>query len=44
MTQVNLNESSPTQFIDVGDVRLAYRKFGNEGATPLVCLQHFYRQ
>jgi pimeloyl-ACP methyl ester carboxylesterase len=40
-TQANLHESAPTQFQEVGDVRLAYRRFGKEGAPPLVCLQHF---
>jgi pimeloyl-ACP methyl ester carboxylesterase len=33
--------TAPTQFIHVGDVRLAYRRFGTPGATPLVMLQHF---
>lgn len=41
MSQINLHDSAPTQFQDVGDVRLAYRRFGKEGAPPLVCLQHF---
>jgi pimeloyl-ACP methyl ester carboxylesterase len=41
MSQTNLNETAPTQFQDVGDISLAYRRFGKEGATPLVCLQHF---
>ena len=41
MSQANLHETALTQFQDVGDVRLAYRKFGKEGAPPLVCLQHF---
>lgn len=41
MSHVNLHESAPTQFHDVGDVRLAYRRFGKEGAPPVVCLQHF---
>jgi pimeloyl-ACP methyl ester carboxylesterase len=40
-TQANLHDSAPTQFQEVGDVRLAYRRFGKEGAPPLVCLQHF---
>lgn len=39
--QANLHDSAPTQFQQVGDVRLAYRRFGKEGAPPLVCLQHF---
>jgi pimeloyl-ACP methyl ester carboxylesterase len=41
MSQGNLQESASTQFQEVGDVRLAYRRFGKEGAPPLVCLQHF---
>ena len=41
MSQANLHETALTQFQDVGDVRLAYRRFGREGAPPLVCLQHF---
>jgi pimeloyl-ACP methyl ester carboxylesterase len=40
-TQANLHDSVPTQFQEIGDIRLAYRKFGKEGAPPLVCLQHF---
>ena len=41
MSKANLHDSAPTQFQEVGDVRLAYRRFGKEGAPPLVCLQHF---
>ena len=41
VSQTNLHDSAPTQFQEVGDVRLAYRRFGKEGAPPLVCLQHF---
>src|SRR5512132_4013100 len=41
MAQANLHDSAPTQFKEVGDARLAYRQFGKEGATPVVCLQHF---
>ena len=41
MSQINLHDSAPTQFQEIGDVRLAYRLFGKEGAPPLVCLQHF---
>lgn len=33
--------TAPTQFQDIGDVRLAYRRFGKAGATPVVCVQHF---
>lgn len=38
---VNLHDSAPTRFQDIGGIRLAYRRFGKEGATPVVCLQHF---
>jgi pimeloyl-ACP methyl ester carboxylesterase len=41
MPQVDLHNSAPTQFLSVGDVRLAYRRFGKEGAPPVICLQHF---
>jgi hypothetical protein len=41
LSQTDLHNSAPTQFQEVGDVRLAYRRFGKEGAPPLVCLQHF---
>ena len=41
MSHINLHESAPTRFLEVGDTRLAYRQFGKEGAPPLVCLQHF---
>ena len=37
----DLHNSAPTRFQDIGDIRLAYRRFGKEGATPVVCLQHF---
>lgn len=41
MPQAILHESAPTQFQDIGDARLAFRRFGKEGAPPVVCLQHF---
>jgi len=41
MSQPGLHETAPTRFQEVGDLRLAYRRFGKEGASPLVCLQHF---
>ncbi|MFD0764588.1 alpha/beta fold hydrolase [Mucilaginibacter lutimaris] len=33
--------SAPTEYIEVDGIRYAYRKSGDPGATPLVCLQHF---
>jgi hypothetical protein len=41
MSNVNLNETAPTKFQDIGGVSLAYRHFGKEGAPPVVCFQHF---
>jgi pimeloyl-ACP methyl ester carboxylesterase len=41
MPRVNLNGTAPTQFQDIGGVSLAYRRFGKEGAPPVVCFQHF---
>ena len=41
MSNVNLNETAPTQFQDIGGVSLAYRHFGKDGAAPVVCFQHF---
>jgi pimeloyl-ACP methyl ester carboxylesterase len=34
-------ETTPTHFVQVGEVRFAYRRFGNPAGTPLVLLQHF---
>jgi pimeloyl-ACP methyl ester carboxylesterase len=34
-------ENTPTRFVSAGEVRFAYRRFGNPSATPLVFLQHF---
>jgi pimeloyl-ACP methyl ester carboxylesterase len=41
MSRANPHDAAPTQFHNIGDVRLAYRRFGREGAPPVVCLQHF---
>jgi len=35
------NVTAPTKFVDVGQQRYAYRRFGDGGAHPLLCLQHF---
>ena len=40
-TQLESAESTPTRFVQVGELRLAYRRFGNPAGTPLVLLQHF---
>ena len=41
MTPPESAETTPTLFVDVGQVRLIYRRFGNPTETPLVFLQHF---
>jgi pimeloyl-ACP methyl ester carboxylesterase len=33
--------TAPTQFLDVGSERYAYRRFGEGRGSPLLCLQHF---
>jgi pimeloyl-ACP methyl ester carboxylesterase len=35
------NVTAPTQFIDAGGERYAYRRFGSGNGLPLLCLQHF---
>jgi pimeloyl-ACP methyl ester carboxylesterase len=35
------HQTAATQFVDVGRLRLAYRRLGDPGATPLIMLQHF---
>jgi pimeloyl-ACP methyl ester carboxylesterase len=34
-------ETAPTQFIETGAIRFAYRRFGAAGGIPLLFLQHF---
>src|SRR6267154_1568088 len=41
MSNVNLSETAPTQFQDIGGVSLAHRHFGKQDAPPVVCFQHF---
>src|ERR1700745_155643 len=33
--------TAPTQFLDIGGTRFAYRRFGTPSGTPLVFTQHF---
>jgi pimeloyl-ACP methyl ester carboxylesterase len=35
------HETAPTQFVQVGDVRFAYRRFGRPGGLPLLLLNYF---
>ena len=37
----HMHETAPTQFVQVGDVRVAYRRFGKRGALPLLLLNYF---
>src|ERR1700721_949279 len=41
MSNVNLSETAPTQFQDIGGGSLPYRHFGKQGAPPVVCFQRF---
>jgi pimeloyl-ACP methyl ester carboxylesterase len=34
-------EAAPTEFVEAGGIRFAYRWLGAREGTPLVCLQHF---
>jgi pimeloyl-ACP methyl ester carboxylesterase len=36
-----LATTAPTQFLDIGGTRFAYRRFGTPSGTPLVFTQHF---
>jgi pimeloyl-ACP methyl ester carboxylesterase len=36
-----MHETAPTQFVQVGDVRVAYRRFGQRGTRPLLLLNYF---
>jgi pimeloyl-ACP methyl ester carboxylesterase len=40
-TQPERAETTPTRFVEAGEVSFAYRRFGNPAGTPLVLLQHF---
>ena len=35
------HETAPTQFVQVGDVRFAYRRFGRPCGLPLMLLNYF---
>lgn len=37
----HMHETAPTQFVQVGDVRVAYRRFGKRAALPLLLLNYF---
>jgi pimeloyl-ACP methyl ester carboxylesterase len=33
--------TAPTQFVEANRIRFAYRRFGQEGGTPVLFMQHF---
>src|SRR3984893_16035858 len=33
--------TAPTKFVEANGIRFAYRRFGQEGGTPLLFMQHF---
>ena len=37
----HMHETALTQFVQVGDVRVAYQRFGKRGALPLLLLNYF---
>jgi pimeloyl-ACP methyl ester carboxylesterase len=37
----NTHETAHTQFVQVGDIRFAYRRFGRRGGLPLLFLNYF---
>ena len=41
MDKLNRSNTAPTQFVEAGGTRFAYRRFGNPIGTPIVLLQHF---
>jgi pimeloyl-ACP methyl ester carboxylesterase len=40
-TNIKSNVNAPTEFVQAGDNRYAYRRFGTGAAYPLLFLQHF---
>ncbi len=41
MSSEHTHNSAPTNFVEAGDVRFAYRRFGLPGAVPVLFNQHF---
>jgi pimeloyl-ACP methyl ester carboxylesterase len=41
MNYQHTHNTAPTRIAHVGEMRLAYRRFGNRAGTPIVLLQHF---
>jgi pimeloyl-ACP methyl ester carboxylesterase len=36
-----IHESVPTEFVESGGIRYAFRRFGKQGAAPLLCLGYY---
>jgi pimeloyl-ACP methyl ester carboxylesterase len=41
MMSNDTHETAPTRFVQVGDVRFAYRRFSRRGGLPLLLLNYF---
>jgi len=37
----DVHQTAPTRYVDAGGTRLAYRRFGKPGGTPVLFFQHF---
>jgi pimeloyl-ACP methyl ester carboxylesterase len=37
----NTDETTPTQFVESGGIRFAYRRFGRRGGIPMLLLNYF---
>src|SRR6202453_4852122 len=38
---LHTHQTAPTQFVEAGGIRFAYRRFGKSGGVPLVFNMHF---
>jgi len=41
MATTDTHETAPTQFVEANGIRFAYRRFGKQGAVPIVLNQHY---
>ena len=41
MSAEHTHQTAPTQFVEAGGIRFAYRRFGKAGGVPIVFNQHF---
>jgi pimeloyl-ACP methyl ester carboxylesterase len=40
-TRAETHNTTPTRFVEAGETRFAYRRFGVSGTTPVLFIQHF---